>query len=344
MTTSPTPQPSHGRIAPFRSLSLFATATAVSLAMLVALAATTSRTAGATEFYSNPTLSALNSCEAGEYHYEIGLYNFAANDSTVFTVEVTSEGGPTETTQHTILGGDLEWLDIVVPEATTTSFHVTNDDDPTIDWIAAPRADCVADAETQVVLECHDDGTGASVRFDWVNTSYTSADFLVHLPDGSTQPDTLVWADGSRSLSVPVAEGDHVLASIDTDGVTTSAIDEIVDCVPESTTTSTLPTPPTTTPTVPTTVPDATIPDATVPSTDVPVVLTADEVRDDGLLDPAAEELGRTEVENSRADGPVSLAFTGAETGWLAALGTLLLAAGLVSWTAARRRRQVAGS
>lgn len=338
MTTSSTPHPSGGRSTPFRPLSLLAAAVAVSLAMLVALASTSVRTAGATEFYSNPSLSPIYSCTGGEYHYQLGLYNLAANDSTVFTVEVTPMGGSTQTTVHTILGGDQEWVDVLIPEATTTTIHVTNDDDATIDWTASPTADCVADPLTQLSIVCSGDGTSATLRYDWVNTSYTPAEFVLHLPDASTQQSTIAWSDHDQFLEVPVAEGEHLQVSISTDGVTTSALDSTVDCVDDTTTTSTLPTPPTTTP--PTTVPPTTTPTTTVagstPSTEAPVVLGADEVFGDELLDPAMADLHRS------VDTPETLAFTGAETGWLAAIGTLLLAAGLVSWTAARRRRSAA--
>lgn len=233
--------------------------------------------ASAGEFYANPTLSPLNECKDGEYIYSLGLYNFApSNDSTTFTVTVSGVAEGDSSTQHTVAPGGVEWLTFTVPEAVTGSFHVVNSDpDHPIDFLAEPRADCVADPEGLVSVVCDADGpTDANIVYAWRNTSYASAHFGLSQASAVFFEDDYVWQDHEQLVEVPVVEGEHVAASIIVDGVTLSAIDTTVDCLPDPTIPDTVPE--TIPDTVPATIPD-TIPETvpeTVPATTIDVLVT----------------------------------------------------------------------
>jgi len=351
MTTSMSSPPVPARRSPLQSVSLVATATGVSLMFLVALLAGNIRGAGASEFYANPTLSVINECSGGQYLYHLGLYNFDANDSTEFTVEIAIGDEPAQTTVHSIPAGGLLWIDTVVPEGVMGSFHVTNSDDAAIDHLAEPTADCVADPLTQVLLVCPSDGSAPLALYEWVNTSYAPAHFTLHLPDGSLQEGDYEWIDHEQYLEVPVAEGDHLVAAIDVDGVTLSSLDLIVDCVEDATTVTTLPTPPTTTP--PTTTPSTTTPPTTTPSTTTPTSSSVPGATVPGPARPeqlavvldvtggrdAADPIAIRPTRPTPVAPAANLAFTGGETAVFATVGTLLLLAGLVSVAAGRRRR-----
>ena len=208
--------------------------------------------ASAGEFYANPTLSVINECNGGVYHYHVGLYNFAATDATTFTVTVSGTNQTNGTTTYPIAAGGLLWLDYTVPEATTGSFHVVNTDvDHPIDFLATPKPDCIADTQTNLSLVCGADGT-ATVVYDWVNTSYAPAHFGLSRDSALFLEGDYVWIDHQQSLQASALEGEHVLASIIVDGMTSSSIDQVVDCIAD------------------TTIPDTTIPDTTIPATTIP--------------------------------------------------------------------------
>jgi len=232
----------------------------VSAGLAVAAATTAfAPSVSASEFYTDPKVYPINACEAGVYTYYIGMYNLMANESTNFTVTVSGATKDNGTTQHNVVGGGQETLEFTVPEGQMASFHVVNlDPIHPIDFLAEPRADCIADPETHLSVVCDVEGSGAAnLLYEWVNYSYTPTHFgLSQGPAIILEADD-AWLDHEQSHHVAVAEGEHVVASIIVGGVTMSSIDTIVDCLPD--------------PTIPQTVPE-TVPEvmATTPTTEVP--------------------------------------------------------------------------
>jgi LPXTG-motif cell wall-anchored protein len=166
-------------------------------------------------------------------------------------------------------------LDYKVAEGQLGSFDVVDNDGPTaIKFLATPTADCVADPETSVKVVC-DDATGAAtIQYDWVNSSYTTAHFSLQQNGATFQEGDYQASDHVQTTSIPVAEGSQAVASITVDGDEASAIDQLVDCVPDVTTTTV--TPDTTPATIPDTTPETTttvvavlLPDSGQPSTSV---------------------------------------------------------------------------
>ena len=275
--------------------------------------------ASASEFYANPTISPIQQCVDGVYVYQLGLYNFGATDSTTFTVTVSGVVEPAATSTHTVAAGGQEWLGFTVPEGQKGSIHVVNaDPDHPIDFLSEPTPDCIADTATQLSVICDDDGPGAAnVRFDWVNTSYTTAHVSLLLANTVLLEDDIVLHEVDRYHEVPVVEGEHVIASIVVDGVTTSSIDQIVDCQLDST--------------IPATVPDTMVStvEPSLPVIDTPTAL------------PVAPAVDLTDtVAQSPRPERVQLPATGSSSNtWIIIFGSILLSAGLGLVRTARRVR-----
>ncbi|MEO6123647.1 MAG: LPXTG cell wall anchor domain-containing protein [Ilumatobacteraceae bacterium] len=297
----------------------------IASAGLAVAAATTALapSASASEFYTDPKVSPISSCQDGVYHYDIGLYNLMANESTDFTVTVSGATKDNGVTQHNIVGGGQEWLNFTVPEGQLASFHVVNDDAiHPIDFLAEPRADCIADPETHLSIVCDVEGSGnANLLYEWVNYSYTPAHFgLSQGPAIILEADD-AWIDHEQSHHVAVDEGEHVVASITVDGVATSSIDTIVDCLAD--------------PTIPATVPD-TIGDS-VPQTTIEVLVTTPSTTTPSTVTTVGPT--STVARLPRPEG-TQLPVTGSRdaTG-SALLGVGLLAVGLGLVRLARRAR-----
>ena len=275
--------------------------------------------ASASEFYANPTISPIQQCVDGVYVYQLGLYNFGATDSTTFTVTVSGVVEPAATSTHTVAAGGLAWLGFTVPEGQKGSIHVVNaDPDHPIDFLSEPTPDCIADTATQLSVICDDDGPGAAnVRFDWVNTSYTTAHVSLLLANTVLLEDDIVLHEVDRYHEVPVVEGEHVIASIVVDGVTTSSIDQIVDCQLDST--------------IPATVPDTMVStvEPSLPVIDTPTALPV----------APAVDLTDTVAQSPRPEA-VQLPATGSSSNtWIIIFGSILLSAGLGLVRTARRVR-----
>jgi len=313
----------------FRDISLGMKILSAGLAVTAA-ASVFGSSASASEFYANPTVSPTQQCVDGVYVAQLGLNNFGATDSTTFTVTVSGVVEPAATSTHTVAAGGQEWLVFTVPEGQKGSIHVANaDPDHPIDFLSEHTPDCVADATTQLSVICDDDGPGvANVRFEWVNTSYSPAHVSLLLADTVLLEDDIVVHEVDRYHEVPVAEGDHVIASIVVDGVTTSSIDQIVDCQPDTT--------------IPdTTIPDTTIPDTTIPDTKVPTVQSVVPVIDTPTPLPVAPAVDLTPtVAQSPRPETVQLPATGSSSNtWILIFGSILLSAGFGLMRTARRVR-----
>ena len=135
--------------------------------------------------------------------------------------------------------------------------------------------------------------------------------------DGQTVDGMWVDSTWDRSIAVPSSVPLDVVVADNHDGLIVKH-SASVDCA-APTTTSTLPTPPTTVPPV---VFDAT---TVVPSAPAQIA----QLKGVTLVDDAA---------------PEELAFTGVETNLLATIGALLLAAGLTSYSATCRLRRRTGA
>jgi len=316
----------------FRDISLGMKILSAGLAVTAA-ATVFGSSASASEFYANPTISPIQQCVDGVYVAQLGLYNFGATDSTTFTVTVSGVVEPAATSTHTVAAGGQEWLGFTVPEGQKGSIHVANaDPDHPIDFLSEHTPDCVADATTQLSVICDDDGPGAAnVRFEWVNTSYTSAHVSLLLADTVLLEDDIVVHEVDRYHEVPVAEGDHVIASIVVDGVTTSSIDRIVDCQPDTMIPDS---------TIPDTTPDSTIPDS-VPDTKAPTVQSVVPAIDTPTTRPATPAVDLTDaVAQSPRPETVQLPATGSSSNtWILIFGSILLSAGLGLMRTARRVR-----
>lgn len=332
------------------------------LAGLMLVLSISNGSASATEFQPKPFLSILYSCTAHQYRYDVLMYN-QGSDWTTFTVSSQIGADPEVVKDYAVAPYDLVMIDFIVPEGVMGTFHVTNPDPPGIDDLRAPTADCIADPEGSVTLECPDGDGAPTLVYDWVNWSYTAAHVVLGLPDGTTKQYDHSWFDHEQSLEVPVNEGDHVDAWIAVDGVVMTSLVTEVDCVPPppvtttttTTTTTTVPsTTSTTSTTVPststtTTVPSTTSTSTTVPkpssttsttSTSVPRTTTSTSTTTPVLVEGVFVARPSTPVAVRNAEVNVdSLAVTGSNSRPLGLLGLGLLLLGTSAWLLAKRRQ-----
>ena len=335
------------RRSPGKRLSMLAATSGIGLAGSFASMGLGGHAASAIEGGTpNPTVSIITECKAGQYHFNLGLYNFQASAPAHFHVVAGGSGTASSTTDYDLAAGGVQWLDFIVSEGDMASFHVTSNDGAGVDELREPRADCLADPEGSIKLVCPaDPGGQAILHYEWVNTSYTSAHFTLTKPDGSKQTSDVAWIDHEQALDVPVAEDSHATVSIRVDGDPLADLDADVDCEPDVQ--PTLPIPVTTTP-VPDTTPasDPVTTPATDPATTQGVVPVSGSTAPQPPVTGSPTAVGGIEVEapsttRPGAQLPSALPSTGvSNTGLsIAALSFLLSGFGLVRL--ARRQRMI---
>jgi len=311
--------------------------------------------AGALDLAAKPTLSMYYECTAGEYFYNVIMKNPGGTVSTKFTV-ITQIGSKPQKVDVYPIAPDAELsIAVLMPEGVLSTIHVINPDGDVIDDLRTPTPDCVAAVDSYVTLRCDDDGS-AAVVFEWVNNSYTSAHVTLQVNELVMDQGDYGWPNNTKTVEFPVTEGTVFTASILVDGIASSTINEIVDCVVESTPTTTVPVPPSTTSTVPeTTSTTSTVPPTTTSSTTVKptsttsttstspsttIQTTTSTVPPANISTTVAPAVVEGVAVVRQAQQPTSrLAVTGGSTGWMAALAMVLIMVGAAMWVGTRRLR-----
>ena len=328
MITEPNPsrprpaRPRSGLHRPERNRSVRIGALAVATLVATVLSAVGwagAGTAGASEFNPAPAATATAACSATKFgtSVTVTMTNTAGLAPAHFTVDSFAYGS----TAHEVAPGGSEVFVIdSVPESLHLELTVTADYGVVL--TKSFDTDCYG-YTGQLVPRC--DGADAFLDLHVERTGQLAGNVYVDV-DGQTVD--AMWVDDTwdRSLAVPTGVPLDVVVGNNHDGLIAKHT-AAVDCAVPSTTVPS------------TTVPQTTVPSTTVPqttSTEPPVVLGATIV---APFVPQRVAAVRTAsiVDDDAAD---ELAFTGTETSLLAAIGVLLLAAGVTSHTANRRLRR----